>query len=133
MGLTGGCLCGALRYEITGEVKYAGLCHCADCQKSTGSAFAPYMGISSADFRYTGAFAIFEMDLGDGRTSRRNFCPKCGSTIFGGDPDHGGMTVYAGTLDDPAQFAPRNEIFIRDRRDWAHVPPGSIPEFEKLP
>ena len=59
MGMTGGRLCGALRYEITGAVNHAGLCHCTDCQKSTGSAFAPYMGISSADFRYT-AWLDFE-------------------------------------------------------------------------
>lgn len=131
--LSGGCLCGALRYETSGPLQYAGLCHCLDCQKSTGSAFAPYMGVHSKDVKLTGVFTTYLHSLGDGRVSRRNFCPSCGSTVFGGDPSTGTLTLYAGTLDDGSQFTPHNQIFTSVRRAWAHVPPGKLPEFEGLP
>jgi hypothetical protein len=131
--LSGGCLCGALRYEFSGPVLYAGLCHCVDCQKSTGSAFAPYMGVHSKDVALTGAFATYNHPLSSGRVSRRNFCPACGSTVFGGDPSCGTLTLYAGTLDDSSRFTPLNQIFTCVRRAWAHVPLGTLPEFEQLP
>lgn len=131
--LTGGCLCGALRYEINGQLLYTGLCHCPDCQKSTGSAFAPYMGVSAENIVVTGPFTVYNHSIEGGRVSRRNFCPSCGSTVFGGDPLSGTLTVYAGTLDDSSLFIPRNQIFTRVRRTWAHVPPGQLPEFERLP
>ncbi len=131
--LTGGCLCGALRYRATGPILYSGLCHCLDCQKSTGSAFAPYMGVNSKDVALTGSFATYNHPLGGGRVSRRNFCPTCGSTVFGGDPTTGTLTLYAGSLDDSALFVPNNQIFTCVRRPWAHVPLGEIPEFEQLP
>lgn len=131
--LTGGCLCGALRYEATGPVLYSGLCHCLDCQKSTGSAFAAYMGVNSKDFVLTGPYQSYDHVLSDGRVSRRNFCPTCGSTVFGGYPTTGTPTLYAGTLDDSSRFIPNNQIYTCVRRVWAHVPPGTLPEFEQMP
>jgi hypothetical protein len=131
--LAGGCLCGALRYELSGTLLYAGLCHCLDCQKSTGSAFAPYLGVNSTEVAISGAFTTYNHPLGGGRVSRRNFCPSCGSTVFGGDPSSGTLTLYAGTLDDSSRFTPYNQIFTCVRRAWAHVPPGSVPEFDQLP
>lgn len=131
--LKGGCLCGALRYEFHGPVLYAGLCHCLDCQKSTGSAFAPYIGVNTRDVKLTGPFVTYLHSLSDSRVSRRNFCPTCGSTVFGGDPTLESLTLYAGTLDDSSAFTPLNQIFTSARRVWAHVLPGELPEFEGLP
>ena len=51
---SGGCLCGALRYQATAEPLYAGLCYCADCRKASGSAFIPFMGFRAADLVITG-------------------------------------------------------------------------------
>ncbi|MCB9992511.1 MAG: GFA family protein [Hyphomicrobiaceae bacterium] len=129
--LTGGCLCGGLRYRATGAPAYAGLCHCEDCQKSSGSAFAPFMGYPLARFSFSGPASHYDHRLKDGRTSRRNFCPTCGSTVFGGGEDEE-VTIYAGSLDDPALFVPRMQIFCSNRREWAHIVPGSLREFDEM-
>ena len=52
---TGGCLCGALRYEAEGEPLFTGHCYCTDCQKASGSGFIPFMGFTAGAVRFTGA------------------------------------------------------------------------------
>lgn len=129
--LNGGCLCGLVRYEITGEPIFAGLCHCRDCQRSSGSAFAPYLGIRAADFRLSGEVRRYAKPNDSGGQSQRHFCPNCGSTVFG--RGNGWVTVYAGTLDEPDRFMPREHIFVRSRCSWAHLPPESLPQYQTLP
>ena len=130
---TGGCLCGALRYEAEGEPRYSGYCYCADCRKASGSAFVPFMGYPSSALRFSGETRTFTSNAARGRDSVRNFCPVCGSLVFGGvvgrDDWH---TIYAGSLDDPSVFRPTIAIFTRDRPAWAVIPPG-ITAFETTP
>jgi hypothetical protein len=80
---TGGCLCGQLRYEAEGEPLYAGLCYCVDCQKSSGSGFVPFMGFASSAVRFSGATRKFTSKAARGGDAVRNFCPVCGSLVFG--------------------------------------------------
>lgn len=116
---TGGCLCGAVRYVATGEPEYAGLCHCRDCQRATGTGHACYVGFRRERVRIDGATRAFAVTADSGRRSLRHFCPTCGTHVFGvRDPDDGTYTVYAGTLDDPERFSPRTAIFVRSRRHW---------------
>ncbi len=122
---TGGCLCGALRYEARGEPIYTGYCYCADCRKASGSGFIPFMGYDASAVRFSGKARQFATPLSNGRVAVRNFCPACGGLVFGGivgtDTSH---TIYAGSLDDPTQFSPSIAIFTLGRPDWAAVPPG---------
>ncbi|WP_434384971.1 GFA family protein [Melittangium boletus] len=122
---TGGCLCGALRYEAEGEPLYTGYCYCGDCRKASGSGFIPFLGFSSRAVRFTGEPRQFWSKNYKGKDAVRNFCPTCGGLVFGGevgvDDSH---TVYAGTLDTPALFQPAMAIFLRDRAPWAPLPPG---------
>lgn len=131
--LTGGCLCGAVRFEADGEPRYAGYCFCADCRKASGSGFAPFMNYPSAAFRVSGETRLAVTKAANGGNAVRNFCPACGSLLFGGivgeDVEH---TVYAGALDDPAGFKPTLAIFNRDRPDWVLLPPG-LAVFETMP
>jgi hypothetical protein len=130
---TGGCLCGALRYEASGEPLYAGNCYCADCRKASGSGFVPFIGFASAAIRFSGATRQFRCPSARGTESVRNFCSACGSLVFGGDPGHDEWhTVYAGSLDDPSLFRPQIAIFTRGRPAWALVPEG-LTMFEALP
>ena len=131
--LAGGCLCGAVRYEAAGPPEYAGLCHCRDCQRATGTGHAPYMGFAHDHVTIRGETRAFAVIGGSGARSLRHFCPTCGTHVFGvRDPDDGTCTIYAGTLDDPELFAPREAIFVRSRRSWDH---GALPlpEFPALP
>ena len=122
---TGGCLCGALRYEAEGEPRFAGHCYCADCQKASGSGFIPFMGFASSVVRFSGETRQFRSKAATGGGAVRNFCPVCGSLVFGGevgkDESH---TIYAGSLDDPSVFHPKVAIFARSRPAWAVIPEG---------
>jgi hypothetical protein len=129
----GGCLCGALRYEAVGEPMYAGHCYCADCRKASGSGFIPFMAFASDAVRFSGETRQFRSKALRGGEAVRNSCPVCGGLVFGGvvgeDSSH---TIYAGSLDDPALFAPKVAIFGRDRPAWAVIPPG-LTVFDTMP
>jgi hypothetical protein len=130
---TGGCLCGAVRYEAEGEPEMTGHCYCGDCRKASGSGFVPFMGFSASALRFTGQTLKFVSKAARGGAAVRNSCPLCGSLVFGGevgkDASH---AIYAGTLDDPSAFTPRIAIFTRNRPAWAVIPDG-LEVFEQLP
>jgi hypothetical protein len=130
---TGGCLCGALRYEAEGEPIYAGHCYCEDCRKASGSGFVPYMGFAARAVRFTGEARQYACKAWLGGEAVRNFCPICGGLVFGGivgkDTVH---TLYAGSLDDPSAFQPTAAIFNCRRPAWA-VLPADVAVFETMP
>jgi len=82
---TGGCLCGALRYEAEGEPKLAGYCYCADCRKASGSGFIPFMNFPKSAVRFGGKTLTFTSKAANGGDAVRNSCPVCGGLVFGGD------------------------------------------------
>jgi hypothetical protein len=130
---TGGCLCGALRYQARGDPSYAGHCYCADCRKASGSGFIPFMGFPSSAVRFSGESRQFESKALSGNEAVRNFCPVCGGLVFGGEVGNSdSFTIYAGSLDDPSSFHPTVAIFTRDRPAWALIPP-ELTAFEALP
>jgi len=130
--ITGGCLCGALRYEAKGAPDHAGYCYCRDCRKASGSAFIGFMGFAPERITVTGQTRRHHSPASNGNTAVRNFCAECGSLVFGGGHDLGGVNVYAGSLDDPSQFRPRIAIFTRDAPHWAQIPAG-LTQFETMP
>jgi hypothetical protein len=130
---TGGCLCGALRYEATGEPLSAGNCYCGDCRKASGSGFIPFMGFPSSAVRFDGQSRQFTSKSAKGTDAVRNSCPVCGSLVFGGMVGQDQQfTIYAGSLDDPSSFRPTIAIFTRNRPVWALVPPD-LTMFETMP
>jgi hypothetical protein len=121
---TGGCLCGALRYEAEGETVFAGHCYCADCRKASGSGFIPFMGFPSSAVRFSGQSLKFKSKAASGGDAVRNSCPVCGGLVFGGEVGKSKVfTIYAGSLDDPSLFHPTVAVFTRDRPTWAAIPP----------
>lgn len=131
--LTGGCLCGALRYEARGTPGFQGYCCCADCRHASGSGFIPFIGFAAGQVTITGRVLLHSLKHPDGRTAERNCCAACGSLVFGGEVGVAqGHTVYAGTLDDPSAFQPTMAIFTRDKAEWVVLPPG-LALFETMP
>ena len=130
---TGGCLCGAVRYEADGDPIVSGHCHCRDCQKASGSGFIPFMLFDAGAIRITGETTLVRSISLRGSEAVRNRCARCGSLVFGGilgvDQDH---TIYAGTLDDTTRFNPLVAIFTRDRPAWVTIPQGLI-SFDTMP
>lgn len=131
--LTGGCLCGAVRYEAAAEPIHAGLCYCADCRKASGSGFIPFMGFAADALTIIGETRPSHVPSFRGGTATRNHCAHCGSLVFGGERgESDSFTIYAGSLDDPGRFKPTIALFTRDRPAWAEVKPG-LKEFETMP
>ncbi len=129
----GGCLCAAVRYVAYGEPAMSGHCYCADCRKSSGSGFMPFMAYPADAIQFSGAAEQFTSLSARGGEAVRNFCAVCGGLVFGGivgrDVSH---TLYAGSLDDPTVFEPKIAIFNRDRPVWAVLPAGLV-VFETMP
>src|SRR5438093_2857473 len=85
---TGGCSCGAIRYECTAEPIMMFKCHCRDCQHVTGSGFAPAVLVPAEAFRITrGQLRYHFTSSAAGGKHKRGFCPECGSRVTGGESD----------------------------------------------
>lgn len=107
---TGGCLCGKVRFEATGNPYRVGICHCLDCRKHHGALFH--------------ASAIFPQEAVtvDGEThvyAGRHFCPRCGSSVFGRTADE--IEVNLGSMDATDQLTPTYELWTVRRESW--LPP----------
>ena len=131
--MTGGCLCGAVRYEVAAEPVYTGHCHCRSCQRASGAGHSTYVGVPRAAMTVRGETRSYAMAGGSGLQAQRHFCPACGSQLFGtGEMDPAMATLYAGTLDDPSVIRPDAAINVHDRQPWDRVE-GGLPEFEGMP
>jgi hypothetical protein len=131
---TGGCACGAIRYECTGEPLFSLNCHCRDCQRETGSAYAPILGVLRATFTITqGSPQYFELVADSGHRTKRAFCTKCGARLFGEPgvaPDV--VTIRVGSLDDPSGFQPGINIYTASAQPWDYMSPD-LPTAAKDP
>jgi hypothetical protein len=118
--LNGGCLCGAVRYTSNSAPDFVGVCHCRDCQKYTGSAFAVMVRLPKAAVQIRGTIKTFSK-LGDsGKPILRHFCPECGSSIAD-EPSNGAIILNAGTLDDPSSVIPTLEIYCDRALPWVQL------------
>ena len=124
--VTGGCLCGSVRYEYTGELGTAGYCHCTDCRKISGSAFGVSVAAVAAEFRIVRGTPKGFTKAGDsGRSVTRFFCADCGCPLYTLPPLHPEKVfIKAGSLDDPSLVAPSREAWTDSRVSWAEVPAG---------
>ena len=133
---TGGCSCGAIRYECTAEPIMMFKCHCRDCQQATGGGFAPGMLLPRAAFRLTRGQLRYHLTPSIRRGKhQRGFCSECGSRITGGEFEGGDspfIGILAGSLDDPSWFQPQMDIFVSDAQPWDQMDP-KIPKFEQYP
>jgi hypothetical protein len=129
--ITGGCLCGNVRFAYTGRLGSASYCHCADCRRCTGSAFNVSVAMERRHFRISaGAPKGFTKTAESGTELTRHFCPDCGSPLFTTSPRHPAL-VYAkaGALDDPAPVRPAYQSWMRSAVPWATIEPG-LPGYE---
>ena len=128
---TGGGRCGGVRYRATGTPEFQGLCHCRDCQRLCGGGHVGFLCFASDVVAIEGE-TLVRRGGGSGR-AERHYCPACLSQLFGTSEIMPGKTnIYAGSLDDPAQFTPQFAIFVRSRPPWDSSSRG-LPSFETLP
>jgi hypothetical protein len=132
--ITGGCTCGAIRYEFTGPPLAALNCHCRDCQRETGSAYAAIVIVPTAAFTIVrGEPKYFGVTADSGFTTDRAFCGVCGAPLFGRPQRRLEVrTVRVGSLDDPSWFRPHRDIYTASAQPWDRMDPD-LPKSPRLP
>ena len=131
--VSGGCQCGAVRYELDGPLGRAYACHCQDCQKQSASAFSVSIPVLRNGLRVEGPVAAFEKLSESGAITSGFFCQRCGSRIFhvsSRSPDV--ATLKAGTLDDTTSILPVSHLWVSRKQPWVRLDPG-VPSFERQP
>lgn len=112
----GGCLCGAVRYRVSGTPLDAGYCHCLLCRRSTGAPVSAWLTFPIDSFEYTkGKTSIYRSSL----WGQREFCSVCGTQIAYRDAEGArSIDISMGSLDDPTLYRPEYHIFVKDRIPW---------------
>lgn len=129
--LTGGCLCGACRYELRAAPHLVYLCHCTDCQRQSGSAFSMSMPAPNDAFAVTkGDPARFERTMQSGRRTTVRFCGSCGSRVFA-QASAQVVVLRPGTLDDTRWVVPAAQNYRRSAMHWACY--EGLPSFDEAP
>jgi hypothetical protein len=132
--ISGGCLCGAVRYECPAEGAVSALCYCTDCQRATGGAFSAGFMVPKDSFKLLkGQLKGFEITADSGNKVTRNFCPICGSAVVNGFSSMPSVVeVAAGSLDDSSKFKPMMSIYVSSAPPWAKIH-SDIPNYPKMP
>lgn len=132
--ITGGCYCGALKYEAKGEPMMKGQCHCRECQYFAGGSPNVLMGMAADGFSYTkGKAKTFQRSDLDSPVTRE-FCADCGTHIVTRVPSMAAMVfLKVGTLDDPSIYGmPQMAVFTVDKQSF-HVIPEGVQQIERPP
>jgi hypothetical protein len=131
MSMSGGCLCGAVRYEVSGEPVTMRVCWCKDCQRLAAGNGAANILFHRDAIKVTGTPATFSKQAESGNVIDRKFCANCGTQMFGETAARPNFVVVrAGTLDDPSIFKPVAYIWTISAPSWVCMD-EAIPKFEK--
>jgi hypothetical protein len=126
--LEGGCLCGGVRFRVTGKLGPAGYCHCKQCQRASGSAFAANAPARTKYFELvSGSDLVSEYESSLGKF--RAFCRRCGSPLYSRtEADPGIRRLRLGTLDSDPERRPLIHVWVSEKAPW-HSIDDSLPQF----
>jgi hypothetical protein len=130
---TGGCACGAIRYEINGEPIFMNHGQCRDCQRKSGTGHGSYLTFPRDGVKLEGNATHWDIIGDSGNVKTRAFCPTCGSPVymtFAAMPDV--FTIHAASLDDPGRYQPQAVTYAMRGYAWDHLDPAIV-KFEKMP
>ena len=129
---TGGCACGAIRYECTAPPLRMVNCHCRDCQRASGSGYSATLVMSASSVRLLrGTCREHPIVAESGNVAKREFCGVCGTPLFSGSsarPEF--LGVKAASLDDSSWFAPEADVWVESAQPWDPMDPD-IPKFPR--
>ena len=130
----GQCLCGNVRYRVAREPLTVYACHCTECQRRTGSAFAVSMIVRPDDLQLlAGETTAYFAKLPDGRTKSGRMCAACGTRLWGTPTKRPDIRiVQPGTLEQPHGLAPALHQWVSEAQPWLALPPG-VPAFDREP
>lgn len=130
MKLSGGCHCGAIRYELESEGARHGLCHCRDCRRAVGAPAVGWAMVTKSNIDITGT----PQSYASSSNADRQFCATCGTSLFYLNEAvlPGMVDVLSATLDDPEVLPLQAQIQTAERLKWmAHL--DEVPSFERFP
>jgi hypothetical protein len=123
--LTGGCLCGAVRYTASGKPIVVRTCWCRLCQKLGAGSATVNVGFRAEDVSLTGQLTEYASTADSGTVLRRGFCPVCGTPVTSqAETRKHQIFLRAGTLDDPEQIKPQMTIWTSAAPSWAAIDPS---------
>jgi hypothetical protein len=118
---TGGCQCGAVRFEAHGPPKFVANCHCRHCRRATGAPFSTWVGYLTEKVSWQGQRAIFESSPG----VQRGYCAACGTPLsYSGQKWAGETHLLVGAFDEPEQFVPTGDAFAEEKLPWTQLVGG---------
>ena len=126
--MKGRCICNAIEYEVSGELKAVLNCHCNLCKQMNGAAVSTYAIAADEDFTlHSGELAAAQVS----EYAAKSFCPHCATPIYNSNPRYPGLKIiHLGTLDDSQQLSPQFNIYCESRFDWlAGV--NDLPSFQQ--
>ena len=131
--LKGGCLCGEVRYEVTGEATGFYHCHCSRCRKATGTGHASNLFLRPATLKWLiGQIHVRAFKVPEAKRFTNQFCAICGGRLPR-QPEGSDMVILpAGSLDDEAPIKPQARIFDGSRANWSCAG-DEIPIYEEMP
>lgn len=116
--VTGGCLCGQVRFSYNGSIHSFHACHCTQCQRTTGTAHAANLIADSGELNWTaGATAVIRYDV-PGRSISNAFCNRCGAALPFHSLTNASTIIPAGCLDEPPPLSLTRHIFWEERAAW---------------
>jgi len=118
---TGGCLCGAIRYVIRGEVHIGYNCHCVDCRRASGAPFVAWAFCELKDYEVVKGTPA-KIEYAD---RERSFCPHCGTPLTFQNPKYlDDIDVTVCSMDRPDLFPPKGHIWLEDKISWVNLNDG---------
>lgn len=135
MAYSGGCQCGAIRFEVSADPVVAYCCHCTDCQQQSSSAFGMSVWFPASAFKLTkGELVEWRVTADSGTEKLCTFCGTCGSRISHAFSDGADMlSVKGGALDDISRLTPAGHIWVRSAQPWMKALIGDQLCYDKEP
>ena len=127
----GSCLCGKVRYQLSGRAQFINHCHCSMCRKAHGAAFGSFLHADARGFAWTeGESTVRRYESSPG--TFRAFCPQCGSGLPVLEDEGTHVTIPAGTLDDDPGVRPVVHIHTASKAPWVEIA-DRLPQFDEFP
>lgn len=120
---SGGCLCGAVRWEADGEPTPVTYCHCSKCRRWHGHVGA-YTGVPREGFRLVADRALGWFQLNP--TVKRGFCRECGSSLFWDEGGEARISICAGSFDAPSGLRSKAHIYVASKGDYYELPEDGL-------
>lgn len=131
--LTGQCLCGDVSFSADGDLAFQANCHCVDCRQVTGATFATLIFMKKSDVQISGQLSSFDHTVDSGNVLTKQFCPKCGSQLFGTNAARPELiSLRAGSINEQELVKPQINVFAGSKMDCTLLDPN-LPAPERMP